>query len=236
MDLSECVSVETTLDDEIEFLHFALSDPDVRLVLLRAALNGPAFATLQDWSVIQHQEYALLWNSRCGNPLCWKVRLPFQDLVEFPAIGEQTKQTFLKAHEAFRKIHITEEHFTNGWYTSLSPAIEVSKGGYFIASADFFERPSFDLWVVWDSKRGIWTHENRDLERMYEVGFQQPRESRQWQENLLEWIYIHWWDKIYRHSSWSYRYNDVANLSITWPLILLRRKGKAYLHRLGMIK
>lgn len=237
MDMSECVSVETTLDDELDFFHFALSDPNVRLVLLRATINGPTFAALQDWPAVHLQEFSFLWNSRCSNPLCWRVRLPFQDIPKFPPIGEQTKQTFVTAHEDFKKIPISEEHFANGgFHGGLSPVVEVSKGGYLIASADFSDLPRHDLWIAWDPEHDMWIYENRDIEEMYEVGFRQPRESLQWQDSLIEWIYTHWWDKINRHSSWSYRYNDMANLPASWPLRQLRRRGKAYLHRLGMIK
>ena len=233
-DILECVSIDTSLDDELDFLGFALSDPDIRLVLPQANLNGPVYASAQEWPVLrEQQEFVYLWNSRCGNPLCWQVRFPFQNLPVLPPIGQQNKHEFLAIHTAFKQILITEQQFATGRFQpALSPVVEISKDAYFGVTAFFSGTLRQDLWLVWDQAQGLWTHERRDLGQMYDIGFDQSHESMKWQEHLLEWVYVHWWNKIDRRSSSSYRYDAMANIPNSWPIRSLRRRCKAYLLRL----
>jgi hypothetical protein len=234
MDSLECISADVSLDDELDFLHFALNAPGIRLVLPHADVNGPAYASIQEWPIVRDkQEFVLLWNFQCSNPLCWEVRLPFQGLPDFLPIGQQTQQAFLSAHVAFEKMPITAAHFKHGMFLrGLSPVVEVSHGGCLVMTIEFTERPTHAVWLVWDATRSVWVHEARELELMYEKDFKQPHDSIRWQESLLDWVYTYWWDKIDRRPSWSYRYNSDGNFPSTWRIRLLRRRCKMYWSKL----
>ena len=206
MDALEVITVDTSLEDELEFLRFVRRDRDVRMISTRATLDGPAYRSANDL-VAAKKEGAqgdfevLLWNASIANPLCWSLYLSHYDanwMPIDPRYGEpmqypRTEESRLAAHSPFRQQPITSQLFRYGHFDRLlSPVIELSipldrRQGFFSLTASFSNFVG-GIWLVWNAFEDGWEHENRDLECLLQQEFQQPPEFIEWQESIFSWV------------------------------------------------
>jgi hypothetical protein len=139
MDTLEVITVDTSLEDVLEFLKFVRRNRDVRVISTSATLDGPEYLlgngiVASEKARAQGDIDVLHWNTSIPNPLCWSLYLrnydtnwmPIDPRYAEPMPYPRTEESLLAAHSSFRQQPITTQTFRYGCFDCyLSPVLEL---------------------------------------------------------------------------------------------------------------
>jgi hypothetical protein len=214
MDTLEELTIDTTLEEELEFLKFVRQNGDVRILSAHLVnLQGPIEISYDEIRQLRGNGYDsecsfLLWNKSIPNPLCWSLYYSNYDR-NWNAVERKhpdglnppkTLDEYLALYADFMGHPISDVLFMSGKIHSvLSPIIKVnipSRTTRFMSlTVDFIEQIN-DVWIVWNAAENRWGHETRDLATFFENDFEQPAEFIEWQESVFNWLRNKWQDWI----------------------------------------
>lgn len=206
MNTLEVVTFDTTVEDDLKFLEYVLSNKDVKLISREANVTGPIEVSKDRihelWGKGHINECSIIiWNTSISNPLCWQPYLMYYDRdwnsVErnHPESIKSPKNTdeYFSLYNSFVSLPITEKLFLHGKYHPVfSPVIEFDfpdrRNRFTGVSANFSNIITNDVWIVWDPSVGKWKHDTPDINNIHQTEVCQPPKFIEWQESINNWI------------------------------------------------
>jgi hypothetical protein len=231
---SETVTIDTHLEDEIEFISYLQQEKGILIIPSELNLSGPTSLNLSQIIEIRNNELLnertlYIWNSSCSNLLCWSPSgmwyddkwnpIPKSSHRYYPSADspwspiESINQWCLMQKE-FRCQQINENIFIHGHLLrGLSPVIEMSlprnNDPFLSIHVDYRERILHDVWIEWNPNLLSWEHSKEDPENIYDTMRRQPSEFIDWQHNIINWIHNHWHKWIIPRFTKTYSDDDV---------------------------